>query len=147
MESKIRDKYIDTPPPKKKQGHVLLVGAYIYIYKHIYIHVEIFWELRFKAIELNMKNYERIILELCFPPEKDGSTYQPQNGKSVLQPNFAFVFFGTDEPTRLLILKQPGYSLWDVAGFIQEHSLQQNWEIFFDLLWLAVHFVQNYTPE
>ena len=110
MESKIRDKYIDTPPPKKKIGPCL-VGWGIYIYINIYIYVEIFWELRFKAIELNMKNYERIILELCFPPEKDGSTYQPQNGKSVLQPNFAFVFFGTDEPTRLLILKQPGYSL------------------------------------
>ena len=94
-----------------------------------------------------MRNYERIILELCFPPEKDGSTHQPQNGKSVLQPNFAFVFFGTDEPTWLLILKQPGYSFWDVAGVIQEHGLPQNWEIFFDLLWLAVHFVQNYTPE
>ena len=115
MESKIRDKYIDTPPPKKNRAMSCWLGhIYIYIYIiniYIYIYVEIFWELRFKAIELNMKNYERIILELCFPPEKDGSTYQPQNGKSVLQPNFAFVFFGTDEPTRLLILKQPGYSL------------------------------------
>ena len=83
----------------------------------------------------------------AFPQKKMVAPTNPKMENQFFNQILRLFFFGTDEPTWLLILKQPGYSLWDVAGFIQEHGLPQNWEIFFDLLWLAVHFIQNYTPE